>query len=101
MLGTLVSSGSTDSTAPSLVMGNDGRPIVAWSGFSSTERSILVSRWTGSEWRSLGGRISAVTGSSTAAFKPTLTLDKSGQPMVAWHESDGTASNIYVYRYNY
>ncbi|WP_257455709.1 Ig-like domain-containing protein [Archangium lipolyticum] len=102
MLGTSPINGiSTDNTAPSLIMGNDGHPLIAWSGFSSPERSIRVSRWTGSEWQLLGAPLSAASGISTAAFKPVLTLDNNGQPLVAWHESDGTASNIYVYRYNY
>ncbi|MFL5356332.1 Ig-like domain-containing protein [Archangium sp.] len=99
MLGTLVSS-STDSTAPSLIMGNDGRPIVAWSGFFSAERSISVSRWTGTAWQAMGEPLSAASGVSTAAFKPALALDKNGRPLVAWQESDGSVSNIYVYRYN-
>ncbi|WP_395843310.1 Ig-like domain-containing protein [Archangium violaceum] len=100
MLGTIISSGSTDSTSPSLVMGIDGRPIVAWSGFSSTERSIWVSRWTGSAWQTLGAPLSAASGSSTAGFNPVLALDKNGRALVAWQESDGVVSNIYVYRYN-
>lgn len=100
MLGSLVSTGSTDSTAPALIMGNDGRPIVAWSGFFSAERSISVSRWTSSAWQAMGEPLSAVSGVSTAAFKPALTLDKNGRPLVAWQESDGSVSNIYVYRYN-
>lgn len=100
MLGTSVSSSSTDSTAPSLVLGTDGHPIVAWSGFSSTERSIWVSRWTGSAWQALGAPLSAASGSSTAGFNPVLALDKNGRALVAWQESDGSVSNIYVYRYN-
>jgi hypothetical protein len=100
-MGNSVSVDSTDNTTPALVMGNDGKPIVAWSGFASPERSIWVSRWTGSNWQPLGAPLSAATGLSTASFKPALTLDKNGQPLVAWHESDGTVSNIHVYRYNY
>lgn len=100
MLGTIVSGGSTDSTAPSLIMGTDGHPIVAWSGFFSAERSISVSRWTGTAWQAMGAPLSAASGVSTAAFRPALTLDKNGRPLVAWQESDGSASNIYVYRYN-
>jgi len=32
---------------------------------------------------------------------PALTLDKNGQPLVAWNASDGTVSNIHVYCFNY
>ncbi len=96
-----VSGSSTLDFSPSLVMGSDGRPMVAWSGFVSPSRSILVRRWTGSAWEDVGTPLSALSGINTAAFKPVLALDQNGQPMVAWHESDGSVSNVYVYRYNH
>lgn len=96
-----VHTGTTSNKTPSLVMGHDGNPMVAWSGYASPEQSIWVRRWTGSTWQQMGSRLSAVTGPTTSGFQPVLALDKNGQPLVAWHESDGTVSNIYVYRYNY
>ncbi|WNG46224.1 hypothetical protein F0U60_20440 [Archangium minus] len=101
LMGSLVSSGTTASSNPSLIIGGDGFPLIAWSGYAAPETSIWVSRWNGSTWQQVGSRLSAAAGTSTAGFRPTLALDKNGQPLVAWHESDGTVSNVYVYRYNY
>ncbi|WNG35791.1 hypothetical protein F0U61_20515 [Archangium violaceum] len=101
LMGSLVSSGTTASSNPSLIIGRDGFPLIAWSGYAAPETSIWVSRWNGSTWQQVGSRLSAAAGTSTAGFRPTLGLDKNGQPLVAWHESDGTVSNVYVYRYNY
>ncbi|WP_257458186.1 Ig-like domain-containing protein [Archangium lipolyticum] len=101
MLGSTINGNTTSNTHPSVVVDHDGLPIVAWSGYAAPETSIWVSRWNGSSWQQLGSRLSAATGASTAGFRPTLSLDKNGQPIVAWHESDGSVSNIYVYRYNY
>jgi hypothetical protein len=84
-----------------MVMGGDGRPMVAWSGYTAPETSIRVRRWTGSAWQNVGTPLNAVVGGSSSGLSPKLALDKNGQPVVAWQESDGTASNIYVYRYNY
>lgn len=101
MLNTTVNASTTSNKAPSLLLDHSGNPMVAWSGYASPEQSIWVSRWNGSTWQQVGSRLSAVTGPSTSGFRPTLGLDKNGQPLVAWHESDGTVSNVYVYRYNY
>lgn len=92
---------STSNSKPSVVVGNDGKPLVAWSGYASPERNIWVSRWDGAAWQLVGVPLSARSGGNTAAFSPVLALDKDGQPLVAWHESDGTVSNVYVYRYNH
>ncbi len=101
MIGSTVSNSTTSNSNPSLVMDKDGNPLIAWSGYASPETAIWVSRWNGSDWLPVGSSLSAETGVSTAGLRPTLALDKNGQPLVAWHESDGAVSNIYVYRYNY
>jgi hypothetical protein len=102
MVGSMVNSSSTTSnTRPALVMDHDGQPMVAWSGYVAPETSIWVSRWDGSNWKQVGSRLSATSGVATSGFRPALGLDKNGQPLVAWHESDGAVTNIHVYRYNY
>ncbi|PTL82598.1 Ig-like domain-containing protein [Vitiosangium sp. GDMCC 1.1324] len=101
MIGSSVSGSTTANSFPSIIMGSDGRPLIAWSGYAAPETSIWVSRWNGTTWQPVGPRLSAETGISTAGFQPALALDKNGQPLVAWHESDGAVSNVYVYRYNY
>lgn len=100
ILGTL-NGASTLNSSPSLLMAKNGRPLVAWSGFASPARNIWVASWNGSAWQMMGGPLSALGGADTAASEPVLALDQNGQPLVAWHESNGTSSDIYVYRYNY
>lgn len=96
----LVSDFSTANSQPALAMGDDGRPAIAWSGFFSAERAIYVSRLSGASWEQLGTPLSAASGSSTPGFTPSLVLDRASVPIVAWHETDGATSNIYVRRYN-
>ncbi|MBZ4422502.1 Ig-like domain-containing protein [Myxococcus sp. RHSTA-1-4] len=96
----LVSNFSTANSRPSLAVGDDGRAVIAWSGFVSPERSIYVSRQSGALWERVGAPLSAAAGASTPGFVPSLVLDRSSLPIVAWHETDGSTSNIYVRRYN-
>lgn len=103
-LGDMIGTQSSSNSKPFVLVGNDGKPLIAWSGYASPARNVWVSRWDGSSWQLVGAPLSAVGGSTSAAYSPVMALDKNGYPLVAWHESDGTASNvsdIYVYRYNY
>jgi hypothetical protein len=99
-LGSAVSTNSTANIQPSIVMDSSGNPIIAWSGYEAPERAIRVSRWTGSAWQPMSPPLSAVSGTATTGFKPVLATNSTGQLWIAWEEFDGTASNIYVHRFN-
>jgi hypothetical protein len=100
LLGAQVSTASSSNSTPSLVIGSDGYPTVAWSGYVAPERVILVSRWTGQEWATLGTSLNAAVGVNTPGFKPTLATGSNNQLTIAWHETDGSTSNVYAYRFN-
>jgi hypothetical protein len=64
-----------------------------------TSSNVYVKRWDGSAWASFGdGFLDANTNQN--AFAPSMRLDSSGSPVVAWRESDGISFNIYVKRFN-
>jgi hypothetical protein len=70
-------------SAPSLVVGADGQPVVAWSeSTDGTAGSVHVARWNGSAWALLGD---AALGTSVSA--PLLALDSKSQPVIAWQAS--------------
>jgi hypothetical protein len=89
--------GSTDAQQPSLALDGSGNPVVAWHETDGTVSNIYARRWDGRAWSPVGGGLSA-NGGSTPAGDASLALDGSGNPVVAWHETDGTAYNIYVQR---
>jgi hypothetical protein len=67
-------------SAPSLVVGSDGNPVVAWGEPSSGGAgSVYVAAWSGSAWSQLGG---AALGSSSSPVQ--LALDAKGEPVAAW-----------------
>jgi hypothetical protein len=88
---------NTDNNAfsPSLALDINGNAIVAWTEVDGEKSSTLyVKRFDGSTWNQLGNDSLKETFS---AEHPSLVLDGSGNPIVAWQEDDGTYdSYIYV-----
>jgi uncharacterized repeat protein (TIGR02543 family) len=90
--------GSTN-LMPSIAIGPDGRPIVAWGtqpDFASPSQ-IFVRRWNGtSTWEEVGlgsAREGGISEAAISAFGPSLSLTSAGVPTVAWldvhDEGDG------------
>lgn len=83
---------------PTLAMMSSDRPIMAWveSSPSSLNGSIFVKRWTGTFWQNIGGALDKVK--ANGAQRPSITIDNTNSPIVAWEEYDGAGYNIYVKR---
>ncbi|WP_342374852.1 Ig-like domain-containing protein [Myxococcus stipitatus] len=90
----------TSNQAPTLVIDHQGRPVIAWSGFQTPERAIFVKRWEGNHWSSMGSALSIFPGANTGSFAPSLAMENGGHFMVAWHEFNGAASDIFVVKAN-
>jgi hypothetical protein len=91
--GALDVSANRNAVYPSLAVAGNGNPVVAWVEYEGFASNLYVKRWTGSAWQSLGGALNLSSGG--AAF-PSLALDASGKPVVAWEEN----SNLYVKRWS-
>ena len=102
-----ISNNPKPSIDPSIVMGFDGKPIIAWTDksyiYSDFSSEIYVRRWDGTTWGEMdtgsasGHGISVLSGWSQI---PTLIIDSSGKPVVAWEEShSGGYSEVYARRY--
>jgi len=65
---------------PSVVLDREGRPVVAWSQWEDRQL-LVVKRWTGIEWESLG-ELELSRGHSPSSL--SLSLDTEDQPVVAW-----------------
>ncbi|MEW6358544.1 MAG: FG-GAP-like repeat-containing protein [Planctomycetota bacterium] len=98
-----ISNNTQFSTSPSVAVGLDGNPIVAWSDMSSGNPEIYVRRWNGSAWAEMGtnsasyGGISNNAGSSIA---PSIVIGSDGNAIVTWEDWSGGDSEIYVRRWN-
>ena len=84
---------------PSLALDSSGSPTVAWHEQDGTSLNIYVKKWNGAAWALIGTTFLDANLNKTA-FKPSLVLDSSGFPTVAWAENDGTSNNIYVKKWD-
>lgn len=97
---TLVTLHTTNNRSPSLALGADGVPTVAWSGFSTPAQAIFVARRTGSDWQLMGPALSANSETDTPGANPVLRIDSEGRPVVAWIEKTPSGTHIFVARQN-
>ncbi|NNC22188.1 hypothetical protein HJC22_41510, partial [Corallococcus exiguus] len=89
--------GATSANEVVLKLDLEEQPIIAWSESDGVARNVYVARWTGTAWSILGGALNGLVAAGTDAGHPTLLIDKSNQPIVAWHENsgDGKINNIF------
>lgn len=98
-----ISNNSGGSYAPSLIIGTDGAPIVAWYDASGGDWEIYVKRWNGSSWVEMGsgsatgGGISNNSGSSRL---PALAVGSDNTPVIAWEDNSNGNWEIYVRQWN-
>ncbi len=92
-------SSSQDAESPRLALDASGNPVVAWrENVPGQFGNIYVKRWDGANWVPLGNELDV--NEPLPAGSPSLALDTSGRPVVAWSENDGTSFNIYVKRWD-
>ena len=91
---------------PSLSIPFSGNPVVAWADSTSLFQ-IYLKMWDGAQWVELGGSaggggISNYPVGYGSAFSPSLSPDKSADPVVAWLMSSSTISawSIHLKRWN-
>jgi hypothetical protein len=99
-----VSNTPTHSSDPSLVVAPNGTPYVAWHedpGFSGGD--IYVRRWNGSSWEEVGlGSASSggINQNDSRALRPSLAIGPDGIPYVAWDDTGGGGTSIYIRRWD-
>lgn len=65
----------------------------------SIDLDIRVKTWDGTNWINVGNALSGSSAPNSSAVFPSLALDSSGHPIVAWPEWDGSSFNIYIRRW--
>jgi hypothetical protein len=81
-----------------IALDSSGNPIVTWHEDDGTSYNVHVKKWNGATWASLGGILDFNSGKN--AFAPSIALDSSGNPTIAWQEPVDTSNNIYVKKWN-
>lgn len=92
-----------DNDSPSVAIGSDGVPVIAWSGYGGSTQDIYVQRWNGSAWVMMGaGPASGSDNEMTAFVTPSLAIGPDKMPVVVWARNTlyEEFADIYVRRWN-
>ena len=98
--GTLNVDADATASDPSLAVGHNGTPYLAWQecAVRAPDCSVHVKSWDGDRWHQLGGRLN--TDPEADATAPVLRVDLAGRPVIVWTESSrGKPDLIYVKRW--
>ena len=93
-----ISDNSTMCGSPSLVINNSGNPVIGWESGDSLGALIHVTQWNGTGWEAIGVNLSA--GSSGVNLHPSLRINKSGNPVIAWDGENSENYEIYLKQWN-
>jgi hypothetical protein len=95
--------GEEQGTEPSVAVGGDGMPVVAWSSWSSAASAqgnrIIVQRWNGTAWVTMGA-FPPTPEAGVMQLDPVVALTPTGNPVVAWHDQGTTAFRLHARAWN-
>ncbi len=101
-------SGDGAGTDPDIVVGADGKPLVAWTdeipGFTDIDSEIYVKRWNGSSWGEFGSGSASgggVSNDSDQSRRPSFVVNLKGNPIVAWESFIGGKTQIHLRRWSH
>ncbi len=99
-----VSNRPGDSGYASLCLDSLENPHIAWYDFASGKNDIYYLKWNGAAWvdadGSSGQESINVSNTDEISNYPSLYLDNSGNPHIAWHNSHSENNEIYYLKWN-
>jgi hypothetical protein len=98
-----ISNNSGDSSWPSVAVGPDGNPWVAWQDETPGAAEIYVRRWTGTAWEPVGA--SSATGNGISSNKGDsrfvdLQVAANGNAFAAWTDGSDGNNEVYLRQWN-
>ena len=88
---------------PSLAVGPDGTPIIAWrEAWGPFNLDIYVRRWDGTSWVEMGSGSASgggISNDSGGSESPSLAISRDSIPTVAWLNELGSVNEVYVRRW--
>lgn len=102
-----ISNAGAFAETPDLAVDAAGNPVAAWSHAETFGNGlqIYVKRWNGVSWVDYGGSGTGtgMSGSGSSGSSPSAAIDTFGNPVIAWHEYNLSASpfgEIYLRRWD-
>lgn len=100
-----ISNTAGSSRRPTIVLADDGQPIVAWTEFNGSSSDIRAARFdpaaSGGQgaWVTLGSSLSVGGISGTGAADHAVLVNTAAGPVVAWLDSSSGTTNVYVQQF--
>lgn len=91
------------SFAPSLAIGPDNAPVVAWRDDSNGNPEIYVRRWNGTTWAEMGSNSASgggISNNQDGSFGAALAIGSNGHPIVAWQNAINGTRQTYIRRWS-
>ena len=91
---------------PSLALGTDGSPVVAWEEHYGSKSDIWIRRYSSGlfkrGWMDVGDHpgLTGFPAKISDARFPSLALDAHGNPVVAWIDNQSGSDQVYLQRWN-
>jgi hypothetical protein len=84
--------------APSIAIDDSNRPVVT---FTANVNAYVV-RWdsNANKWQQIGYGVNAVGGGAGVSYQSALTLDRSGNPVIAFAEPFNSKTMLYVFEWD-
>ncbi|MBA7535591.1 hypothetical protein ES705_27849 [subsurface metagenome] len=98
-----ISTNTGNSGWPFLCLDSSGNPHIAWEDTSSGTEQIYYLEWNGTQWVDADGSSGkeGINISNTgSAYRPSLCLDNSGNPHIAWKNFASGDYDIYYLKWN-
>ncbi len=98
-----ISNNSGDSSWPSVAVGPDGNPWVAWHDETPGRAEIYVRRWTGAAWEPVGSNSASgggISGNKGNSQFVDLQVAANGDAFAAWVDSSGGNNEVYLRQWN-
>ncbi len=100
-----ISNNSGTSYYPTIALDSSGKPNIVWSDFTPGNYEIYYARWDGSTWLTASGAVLSTTNANVSnntgtSYYPSIALDSSGNPRIAWYDSTPGNYEIYYARWN-
>jgi len=94
---------SSGESFPSLCLDTSGNPHIAWYDETSGNNEIYYLKWDGSAWVDVDGSGQEsinISNNSGNSCHPSLYLDTSGNPHIAWYDDSSGNYEIYYFKWN-
>ena len=94
-----ISLNNQDASLPKVAMDDNGNIIVVWYQFDGSKNQIFKSEFRNGTWTHPTSLSDNISPDGQYAYFPDVDMDNNGNAIIAWHQYDGVAYQIFKSEY--